>query len=91
MMAIMKVIMLFRDLWYFLYSSTDREFREEHLTDVLMEYYESFSKYLHLEGIQLSFQDFRREMDSVRLAMGLGFGIAILFPALSPEPLGGQK
>ena len=56
-----------------------------------MEYYESFSKYLNLEGVQLSFQDFRLEMDSVRLAMDLGFGIAILFPALSPEPLGGQK
>ena len=74
-----------------MYSATDREFREEHLTDVLTEYHNTFSKYLALEDVHLSFQDFRQEMDSVRLALGLGFSIGILFPALSPEPLGGQK
>ena len=74
-----------------MYSSTDREFREQHMTDALTEYYDTFSKYLSLEDVHLTFQDFRQEMDSVRLALGLGFSIGILFPALSPEPLGGKK
>jgi len=77
-----------RDLWYFLYSSTDKQFRDHHLKDVLREYYNTFSKYLELEGVSLTFQEFCQEMNSVRVALGLGFSIGILFIALSPEPLG---
>jgi len=77
-----------RDLWYFLYSSTDKQFRDKHLTDVLREYYDTFSKYLALEDLQMTFQEFRQEMNSVRLSLGLGFGIGILFIALWPEPIG---
>ena len=79
-----------RDLWYFLYSSTDKQFRDLHLKEVLLEYYNSFSKYLALEEVHITFEEFLREMDSVRVAFGLGFGIGILFIALTPEPLGGD-
>ena len=59
------------------------------MTDVLREYYNTFYKYLALEDLQMTFQEFRQEMNSVRLSLGLGFGIGILFIALWPEPIGG--
>ena len=83
--------MLCRDLWYFLYSSTDKDFRDQHLTEVLGVYYESFSKYLAMEEVQISFDDFRQEMNSTRLGVGLGTGIFILFIMLCPDTLGGKK
>ena len=82
--------MLSRDLWYFLYSSTDQQFRDQHLTEVLRDYYESFSKYLAMEEFQVSFEEFRQEMNSTRLGVGLGTGMFILFVLLSPDSLGGQ-
>ena len=81
--------MLFRDLWYFLYSSTDKEFRDQHLTEVLRDYYDSFSHYLAMEEVHVSFEDFRQEMNSTRLGVGLGTGMFILFVLLSPDTLGG--
>ena len=90
MMAIMLVIMLFRDLWYFLYSSTDREFRDQHLNDVLRDYYDNFSKYLVMEEVHVSFEEFRQEMNSTRLGIGLGTGMFILFVLMCPDTLGGE-
>ena len=29
-----------KDLWYFLYSCTDRKFRDEHMTDILKTYHQ---------------------------------------------------
>ena len=90
MMAIMLVIMLFRDLWYFLYSSTDKEFRDQHLNDVLRDYYDNFSKYLVMEEVHVSFEDFCQEMNSTRLGIGLGTGMFILFVLMCPDTLGGK-
>ena len=81
--------MLFRDLWYFLYSSTDKEFRDQHLTDVIRDYYDSFSKYFAMEEVHVSFEDFLQEMNSTRLGIGLGTGMFILFLLLCPDTLGG--
>ena len=80
----------FRDLWYFLYSSTDKEFRERHLREVLRDYYDSFSTYLDMEEVHVSFEEFRQEMNSTRIGVGLGTGMFILFVLLCPETLGGQ-
>ena len=90
MMAIMLGIMLFRDLWYFLYSSTDKEFRDQHLNDVLRDYYDNFSKYLVMEEVHVSFEEFRQEMNSTRLGIGLGTGMFILFVLMCPDTLGGE-
>ena len=82
---------MFRDLWYFLYSSTDKEFRERHLREVLRDYYDSFSTYLALEEVQVSFEEFRQEMNSTRIAAGLGTAMVFpLFISLCPDTIEGQ-
>ena len=82
--------MLFRDLWYFLYSSTDKEFRDQHLNDVLRDYYDNFSRYLVMEEVHVSLEDFCQEMNSTRLGIGLGTGMFILFVLMCPDTLGGK-
>ena len=61
------------------------------MTEVLRAYYESFSKYLAMEQLQISFEEFRQEMNSMRLGVGLGTGMFILFVLLSPDTLGGDE
>jgi len=73
-----------RDICYFLYVNTDRAFREQHLDEVLREYFESFSHHLKESKKEISYEDFRREFDQ-RREYGLIFGMIVAPNVLSPN------
>ena len=75
----------FRDIWYFLYSATDRKFREEHMEDVLKVYHEEMSKYWRMESFSMSFQDFMAEMNELKLTSVAMLGMPIIYVMLNPD------
>ena len=66
---------VFRDLWYFLYSSTDRKFRETHLDSVLRLYHEEVARYWAMEDFEMSYDKFLAEINQHKV-------VAIVFTAL---------
>ena len=42
-----------------------------------------------MEDVHLSFEEFRLEMNSVRLGAAIGTGMFILFISLAPDDVGG--
>jgi len=75
-----------RDIWYLLYCNTDKEFRDKHL-QILQEYFKTFSSYLELENVIISFQDFLKDISCIRASMALIFSVLVQFVALNPEPV----
>ena len=68
-----------RDFWYFLYISTDSEWRKSHLETCLETYFKTFSKYFNQANIVMTYDDFKKEFNSKR---GLGVSSAfLLIPA----------
>ena len=63
-----------RDFWYFLYCSTDSEWRKNHLETCFETYYETFSRYFTSANISMTFGDFKKEFNSKR-----GFGVSVGF------------
>lgn len=63
-----------RDFWYFLYASTDSEWRKNHLETCFETYYETFSKYFTQANISMTYGDFKKEFNSKR-----GFGVSMGF------------
>ena len=80
------LLLYFRDLWYFLYSSTDRSFRQKYLNEVLKIYHEHLSKYLQQENFSYSFEDFMKEMNHFKVPTVFLLAMPILFIMLNPEP-----
>ena len=76
-----------RDIWYLIYSNTDKEFREKHLQTVLQEYFHGLSKYLQMENIQMSFETFKEEITRLKVPVALLLSTIIQFIALTPEPV----
>merc|ERR1712142_9999 len=76
-----------RDIWYLLYGNTDKEFRDKHLREILEEYFKVFSPYLHLEKVNISFDEFLKDISPIRAPMALIFSLMIQFIALNPEPV----
>ena len=68
-----------RDFWYFLYISTDSEWRKSHLETCLETYFKTFCKYFNQVNIVMTYDDFKKEFNSKR---GLGVSSAfLLIPA----------
>ncbi|KAF4518071.1 hypothetical protein B566_EDAN009614 [Ephemera danica] len=65
-----------RDLQHFLYSSTSREFREQHETEVLKTYVEAFNAAACTTPDVLDLDAFLAEYDAARM-LGLGIEITI--------------
>ena len=74
-----------RDLWYFLYSSTDREFREAHLEDMLRIYYQKISKYWGMENFQMDFNSFVDEINQYKGSCVAYLSIFIMYIMLNPN------
>jgi aminoglycoside/choline kinase family phosphotransferase len=53
------------DLMYFLFIHTDREYRRDHMEELIKEYFVTFSKYLP-EGDEFTYIPFRKEVESMR-------------------------
>ena len=47
-----------RDIWYYIYNSTDSEWRRKYLNDSLRHYFEELSPYLERIGKTITFEDF---------------------------------
>merc|ERR1712062_257846 len=72
-----------RDFWYFLYVSTDRKWREQHLEDCLRLYYDTLIPFL---SVPFSFEEMKSEFQERRAILS-GFGINVQWIALSPNKL----
>ncbi|CAL4080135.1 unnamed protein product [Meganyctiphanes norvegica] len=77
------------DLQYLIYSTTSREFRKEHLEEILTFYHSSFVKAtidMGVEGLKWTYEDFK--IDFNRMALyGLIRGIHLTFGHHCPEML----
>lgn len=70
------------DLQYLIYSSTSREFRKEHLEDILMFYHSAFveaTSTMGVEGLNWTYEDFKTDFSRMALyglnrAINLAFG-----------------
>lgn len=72
------------DLNYFLYIGTDRQFREQHLKDLLKSYYDVLSSYLSPHQPEVTFEQFHQEYQERRV-VGL-LGCVLLMPnMLNPD------
>ena len=74
-----------RDFWYFLYSSTDSEWRKNHLETCFETYYKTFSKYLSKSNIVMTYDDFKKEFDSKR-GLGVSYGFLTIPSVLNDNP-----
>ena len=74
-----------RDFWYFLYSSTDSEWRKNHLETCFETYYKTFSKYLSKSNIVMTYDDFKKEFDSKR-GLGVSYGFLAIPGVLNDNP-----
>ncbi|XP_059092153.1 uncharacterized protein LOC131887557 [Tigriopus californicus] len=72
------------DLCYLLYSCTDRQFRDQHLTQLLRSYFTIFSSYLSPHIPDISFEQFYQEFQD-RRAIGLVGGVLVMPNSLSPD------
>ena len=73
-----------RDIWYFFQSCTDSAWRKQHLDPCLKAYFDIFSLYLEQNDIQMSYEEFRAELEE-RRHVCLFIGPAMLPVALNPE------
>ena len=71
------------DIWYFLYNSTDQEFRKKYSDDLIKAYYEVFSQYFDKLDQDHSFEVFKKEVDDFRV-YGFLMGIFAMPNQLSP-------
>ena len=74
-----------RDLWYFLYSSTNREFRSNHLEEVLKYYHHEVSVFWRMENFEMSFEDFMSEMNEVKLSVIMMLAMPIIYVMMNPD------
>ena len=77
--------LIFRDIWYFLYSSTNREFREKHLEEVLQYYHVQVSHYWNMENFEMSFDQFMVEMNEVKLSIVTLLAMPIIYIMMDPD------
>ena len=75
----------FRDLWYFLYSSTDRKFRDEHLQEVLQVYHRKISEYWIMEDFKMDFKLFVEEINQYKGTIVAYQSIFIMYICLNPN------
>ena len=81
-----------RDIFYFLYVNTDKEFRKNHYEDLLRAYHQVLAGYMKEENMEVTFQEFKAEVDKKRLGGFLGGAIVsqyslILLSSFSEAPL----
>ena len=74
-----------RDFWYFLYASTDSEWRKNHLETCFETYYKTFSKYLSRSNIVMTYDNFKKEFDSKR-GLGVSYGFLAIPGVLNDNP-----
>ncbi|CAL4123873.1 unnamed protein product, partial [Meganyctiphanes norvegica] len=75
------------DLQYLIYSTTSREFRKEHLEDILKFYHSSFVEAtvkLRVEGLKWTYEDFKGDFNRMAL-YGLIRGVHLSFGHHCPE------
>ncbi|CAL4123251.1 unnamed protein product [Meganyctiphanes norvegica] len=75
------------DLQYLIYSSTSREFRKEHLEDILKFYHSTFveaTNNMGVETLEWSYEDFKNDFNRMAL-YGLIKGINLSFQHHCPE------
>jgi hypothetical protein len=75
-----------KDIWYFLYSCTDSNWRKEHLDECLRVYFDEYNPYLTKAGINMEYEAFYKEVH-IRRGIGLIFGLMLLPIVLNPEPM----
>ena len=75
----------FRDLWYLLYSSTDRKFRDENLQEVLQVYYDKISEYWNMENFKMDYKAFIDEINQYRASVVAFLSIFIMYICLNPN------
>uniref|UniRef100_A0A0K2T5K9 Putative LOC100203980 [Hydra vulgaris] n=1 Tax=Lepeophtheirus salmonis TaxID=72036 RepID=A0A0K2T5K9_LEPSM len=63
-----------RDFWYFVYSCSDRDWRQKHLEDCKKEYFTIFSSYLN-EYMDVNYEAFSEELEETR-------GFALIYPMI---------
>ena len=63
-----------RDFWFFLYLSTDSEWRKNHLETCFETYYKTFSRYFSKANIVMTYDGFKKEFNSKR-----GVGVSFAF------------
>jgi len=51
-----------RDIWHFLAGTTDADFRRQHLQGLLRDYFDVLQTYLVASGIDLTFEEFEKEV-----------------------------
>ncbi len=73
-----------RDIWYLLASCTDSDWRKANLDECLKHYYEVFVYYLIKSNIDISCEDFVKEVKD-RWAFGLLITPDLMTCVLSPE------
>ena len=76
---------LARDIWYYLYASTDSKWRKDNLEIVLFTYYQSIHLYLEKAGINVSFNELKAEMNKER-EFGFLFAFLCIPVMLNPYP-----
>ncbi|CAL4134510.1 unnamed protein product [Meganyctiphanes norvegica] len=75
------------DLQYLIYSTTSREFRKEHLEDILKFYHSTFVEAtinMRIEGLEWTYEDFKKDFNRMAL-FGLIRGIHLSFGHHCPE------
>ena len=74
-----------RDFWYFIYTSTDSEWRKKHLEECFETYFETFSQYFSQANISMTFGDFKKEFNSKR-GFGVAWGFFVIHIMLNEDP-----
>ncbi|XP_040564660.1 uncharacterized protein [Lepeophtheirus salmonis] len=64
-----------KDFWYFVYTCTDKDWRERHLEDLKKAYFETYSSYL-IPEFQMEYDEFSKEFETRR-------GIILFVPLIA--------
>ena len=73
-----------KDIWYFFMSCTNSAWRKINFNECLKSYYEIFKDYLDDNDIDMSFEEFAKEVKD-RWAYGFALVPTLMSIALSPE------
>ena len=75
-----------RDFWYFLYISTDRQWRTDHLTECMELYHQTLMERIG-QHVSVTFDELRQEFEERRVFLGAFLGcFCVMGNVLSPYP-----
>merc|ERR550517_425380 len=80
------------DFWYFLYTSTDSQWRKDNLENCFSTYYETLKQYMGSTFPDMTLTGLKEEFQSTRFFSGVSIGAGFNLPTtLSPYQLKEQE